>query len=105
MMFKRGGLFGPELAIGRALYEKGQRKVIILKVSYGFQALAQASGPTQPFDWNSAPGRNKSYDKLKADFNALTSYLNSINQKYTVDGFIWLQGGTDMLQQSLRRCI
>lgn len=95
---QRSGFFGPELGAARELYNKGRRKVIVLKVSYGFQALAKSNSPMVPFDWNSEPGRNKSYDRLKTEFNALTTYLKSIDQKYTVDGFYWLQGGTDALQ-------
>ena len=97
---QRLGQFGPELSMARKLYDNGRRKVIILKVSYGFQSLAQSTSPTIPFDFNSAPGRNKSYDRMKTEFNALTNYLKSTNKKYTVDGFYWYQGGTDALQQS-----
>lgn len=95
---QRSGFFGPELSASRELYDKGRRKVIVLKVSYGFQSLAKSNSPMVPFDFNPEPGRNKGYDRIKTEFNALTSYLRSINQKYTVDGFYWLQGGTDSMQ-------
>ncbi len=97
---QRLGQFGPEISMARKLNELGRRKVIILKVSYGFQSLAQSTSVTVPFDFNSAPGRNKSYDRMKTEYGALTDYLKSTGQKYTVDGLFWYQGGTDMLQQS-----
>jgi hypothetical protein len=99
---------GPEFGIGRSLYDKGKRKVIILKVSYGFQALAQTNSTVVPFDWNTesvspSDAKMKSYAKLKSEFEKLTTYIKSpsgLNAKYSVDGFFWTQGGTDTLQQS-----
>lgn len=94
---------GPEYGIGRSLYDQGRRKVIILKVSYGFQSLFKTStAPPIPFDWNTT-STNKSYDELKDQFTKLTNYITSptgLNAKYTVDGFFWHQGGTDTLQQN-----
>lgn len=97
------GLFGSEFGIARQLYNMGRRKVIILKVTYGFQSLAQSDSPLIPFDWNvnstSAPGAPpKSYTQLKNQLNQLTSYLQSTGKKYTVDGIFWMQGETDTLQ-------
>lgn len=99
------GLFGSEFGIARTLYEMGRRKVIILKVTYGFQSLGQSTSPLIPFDWNvnstsNDPSRPKSYTQLKNQFNQLTAYLKSQNMKYTVDGIFWMQGETDTLQDS-----
>lgn len=99
---------GPEFGIGRSLYDKGRRKVIILKVTYGFQSLQQSTSQAVPFDWNTesvspSDEKMKSYAKLKSEFEKLTTYIKSpggLNAKYTVDGFFWSQGGTDTLQQS-----
>lgn len=93
-------LFGPEYGVARTLYDKGRRKVIILKVSYGFQSLAQSNSPLVPYDWNvkDFETRNKSYKVLDTEFKRLTDYItNDLGQKYTVDGFFWHQGGTDTL--------
>lgn len=100
-----GGLFGSEFGIARNLYAMGRRKVIILKVSYGFQSLGQSNSPLIPFDWNvnstsNDPDRPKSYAQLKDQFNKLTTYLKSQGEKYTVDGIFWMQGETDTLQDS-----
>lgn len=97
---QRAGLFGPELGIGRELYDKGRRKVIVLKVSYGFQSLAKSNSPFVPYDFNTEAGRNKSYQRMKTEFKALTTYLHDNNMTYTVDGLYWIQGGTDALQDS-----
>lgn len=104
---QRLGYFGPELGIAREAYDKGRRKIIILKVSYGFQALAQTVTTFVPYDWNpdvanngqaDVPNRSdKAYRHLISAYNELTSKLNSENKKYTVDGFFWLQGETDSL--------
>jgi hypothetical protein len=91
---------GPEYGMARSLYEKGRRNIVILKVSYGFQSLAQSSSPAVPYDW-SIHSTNKSYDRLKSEFAKLTSYIkNDLNAKYTVDGIFWNQGGTDTIQAS-----
>ena len=91
---------GPEYGIARSLYDKGRRKVIILKVSYGFQSLEQSNSPAIPWDWN-IHSTGKSYDKLKSEFSKLTSYIrDDLDAKYTVDGFFWTQGGTDTIQPS-----
>ena len=99
------GVFGSEFGIARNLYEMGRRKVIILKVTYGFQSLAQSNSPIIPFDWNihstsNDPDKPKSYTQLKDQFNKLTTYLKSQGKKYTVDGIFWMQGETDTLQDS-----
>ena len=96
-------LFGSEFGIARTQYDKGDRKVIVLKVTYGFQSLATANTPLIPFDWNvDSPNPNptspKSYQQLKDQFAGLTNYLRSQNKKYTVDGIFWMQGETDTLQ-------
>lgn len=97
-------LVGPEFGISRSLYEKGRRKVIILKVSYGFQSLYKSRSSAVPFDWNiendcaTTLGSNKSYCKLKSEYSKLTTYIkNDLGAKYTVDGFFWNQGGTDTI--------
>lgn len=94
---------GPEFGIGRSLYDQGRRKVIILKVSYGFQSLYQTStSPPIPYDWN-INSANKSYAELKDQFAKLTDYITSptgLNAKYTVDGFFWHQGGTDSIMET-----
>lgn len=92
--------FGSELAASRAMYDAGRRKVVFLKVTYGFQPLAQSTGPFVPYDWN-INSNNKSYDRLKEEFAELTNYIRSEGSTYTVDGFFWLQGGTDTLQKSM----
>lgn len=97
---QRGGLFGAELGIGRELYRQDRKKVIILKISYGFQSLAKSSSAIVPYDFNPEPGRNKSYQRMLTEFDALTSYLRNSGKTYTVDGLYWLQGGTDALQLS-----
>lgn len=97
---------GPEFGIARSLYKDGRRKVVILKVSYGFQSLYKSLSPAVPYSWNieydcnDNIGRNKSYCKLKSEFASLTNYIkNDLGAKYTVDGFFWTQGGTDTIQQ------
>lgn len=98
--FAPGKLFGPEYGVARTLYDMGRRKTIVLKVSYGFQSLAQSGSPFVPYDWNPIDfeSRNKSYKVLDTEFERLTDYItNDLGEKYTVDGFFWHQGGTDML--------
>lgn len=94
-------IFGPEYGIARTLYEQGRRKTIILKVSYGFQSLAQSSIKEIPFDWNTTDwyNRNKSYRVLVEEFNRLTQHITDQGGTYTVDGFFWHQGGTDAVEQ------
>ena len=97
------GMFGPEFGVARTLHDMGRRKVIILKVTYGFQSLGQSSSPIIPFDWNvnstsGDPNRPKSYTQLKNQFDQLTNHLRSQGKKYTVDGIFWMQGETDTLQ-------
>lgn len=99
------GVFGSEFGIARSLYDMGRRKVIILKVTYGFQTMAQSNAPTIPFDWNvnstsNNPEKPKSYQQLKIQFKQLTDYLRSRQEKYTVDGIFWMQGETDMIQDA-----
>lgn len=96
---QRLGQFGSELGFARYAYEMGRRKVIVLKVTYGFQSLAQSSSPFIPFDWN-VNSTNKSYSRLKSEFSLLTNYIKNQGSKYTVDGFFWMQGETDTLQDS-----
>jgi hypothetical protein len=91
---------GPEFGIARSLYEKDRRKVVILKVSYGFQSLKQSNSSAVPYDWN-VNSTNKSYDRLKSEYAKLTSYItDDLQSKYTVDGIFWNQGGTDTIQDS-----
>jgi hypothetical protein len=93
-------MVGPEYGIARSLYDKGRRNVVILKVSYGFQSLAQSNSAAVPYDWN-INSTNKSYDRLQSEFAKLTSYIkNDLGAKYTVDGIFWNQGGTDTIQAS-----
>lgn len=96
---QRAQQFGPELGIARHAYEMGRRKMIILKVTYGFQSLAPASGGFIPFDWN-IHSTNKSYARLKNEFKLLTDKIKADGHTYTVDGFFWQQGETDTLQES-----
>jgi hypothetical protein len=96
---QRSGTIGSELGFARYAYEMGRRKVIVLKVTYGFQSLAQSTSQFVPFDWN-VNSVNKSYARLKTEYGLLTDYLKSQGSKYTVDGFFWMQGETDTLQQS-----
>lgn len=96
---QRAGQFGPEIGAARHAYEMGRRKMIFLKVTYGFQSLSQASGGFIPFDWN-IYSVNKSYARLKSEFNQLTQKIRDEGQTYTVDGFFWMQGETDTLQAS-----
>lgn len=97
--FQTTNLLGSEFGIARTLYDQGRTKVIVLKVAYGFQTLAQSNSPAVPFDWN-VNSQNKSYDRLKSEFKLLTDLLRSRGEKYTVDGFLWMQGETDTLQES-----
>lgn len=100
-MGQRNRQFGPEVGIARYLHDQGRRKLIFLKVTYGFQALGKSTSQFVPYDWNidcASPGRsNKSYCHLKSAYAELTSYLRSQDKKYTVDGMFWLQGETDAL--------
>ena len=96
----QGILFGSEFGVGRTLYDNGRRKTIVLKVTYGLQSLGQTyTSPFIPFDWN-VHSTNKSYDRLKSEFNQLTTQLRDSGHKYTVDGFFWMQGETDTLQDA-----
>lgn len=97
--FQTTNLLGSEFGIARTLWQAGRTKVIVLKVAYGFQTLAQSNSPTVPFDWN-VNSRDKSYDRLKSEFKLLTNLLRSRGDKYTVDGFLWMQGESDTLQES-----
>lgn len=104
---QRLGFFGPELGIAREAYDQGRRKVIILKVSYGFQALAKSVTTFVPFDWNPDVANNgqpdnpqrsdKAYRHLISAYNELTTELRNEGKSYTVDGFFWYQGETDTL--------
>jgi hypothetical protein len=97
------GQFGSEIGIARELYNQGKRKIIFLKVTYGFQALANTTTPPNigtpfvPYDWHPDSPGQKSYYHLQQEYADLTDYLNRNNMKYTVDGFFWLQGETDSL--------
>jgi hypothetical protein len=101
------GEIGSELSIARELYDKGRRKIIILKVAFGFQSLNASTSQTVPFDWypdvanNGQPDNpaklKKAYRQLINSYNELTSHLDSQGKTYTVDGFFWLQGETDSL--------
>lgn len=97
---QRNGTIGSEVGFARAAYEKGRRKVIILKVTYGFQTLAKSTSVFVPFDFNTESGPTKSYNRMKTEFNLLTEQLKTQNKKYTVDGLFWIQGETDTLQES-----
>ncbi len=101
---QRAGLFGSELSLARKLYDEGKRKIIILKVSYGFQSLAKSTSTFVPYDWYpdipGQPSRNKSYAHLVSAYGELTDYLKANNKSYTVDGMFWLQGETDTLDTS-----
>lgn len=99
-MGQRRHQFGPEIGIARNLYDKGRRKIIVLKVTYGFQALGKSTSQFVPYDWNidcSGNRSNKSYCHLLSAYSDLTTYLKNRNEKYTVDGLFWLQGETDTL--------
>jgi hypothetical protein len=97
------GQFGSEIGLARELYNQGKRKIIFLKVTYGFQALANTTTPPNigtpfvPYDWHPDSPGQRSYYHLKENYALLTDYLNDNNMKYTVDGFFWLQGETDTL--------
>lgn len=93
------GVMGSDIGIGRNLYEVGRRKVIILKVTYGFQSLAKSTSSYVPYDWN-VESVGKSYDKLKSEFGLLTNKIKNDGGTYTVDGFMWMQGETDGLEES-----
>jgi len=93
---QRSRQFGPEIGMLRELYDKGERNIIILKVSYGFQALAQANSQFQPFDWN-PNSQNKSYQKLKDNYNELKNWASSRGDTIKIKGVLWLQGESDTL--------
>lgn len=107
---QRAKQFGPELGLARELYDKGHRKIIILKVTYGFQTLAKSNSQFVPYDWNADVANNgqpdnparsdKSYRHLIEQYNNLTSYLNNRGDKYTVDGMFWVQGESDTLDST-----
>ena len=96
---QRLGQFGPEVGIARELYDQGKRDIIILKVSYGFRALAQANSQLIPYDWN-PKSIDKSYKHLTDRYTELTGYLASKGDSYQTSGIFWLQGETDTLDSS-----
>lgn len=95
------GLFGPEVGIVRELYDQGRRNIIVLKVSYGFQALAISNSQFIPYDWYpdipGQPQRNKSYTNLTQAYGELKNFITSRGDTYKVSGIFWLQGETDSL--------
>lgn len=95
------GLIGPEVGIVRQLYDQGRRNIIVLKVSYGFQALAKANSQFIPYDWYpdipGQPPRNKSYTQLMQAYAQLKNFINSRGDTYKVSGIFWLQGETDAI--------
>ncbi len=96
---QRSKQFGPEIGMLRELYDKGERNIIILKVSYGFQALAQANSQFQPYDWN-PNSSNKSYQKLLDNYQELKSWAQSRGDTFKIKGILWLQGESDSLDST-----
>ena len=100
-MGQRQGQFGPEIGIVRQLYDQGNRNIVVLKVSYGFQALAKANSQFIPYDWYpdipGQPVRNKSYTHLMSAYSGLTSFLSNRGDTYHTGAVYWLQGETDTL--------
>lgn len=98
---QRNGFFGPEIGIVRELYDQGKRNILVLKVSYGFQALAKANSQFIPYDWYpDIPGeapRNKSYTHLINAYTDMSDFLTSRGDTYKMAGVFWLQGETDAL--------
>lgn len=58
------GYFGPEVGLARKLWDQGRRNMVILKVTYGLQRLAQTDNSTFGglADWN-VHSINESYDR------------------------------------------
>lgn len=90
------GYFGPEIGLARKLWDQGRRNMVILKVTYGLQRLAQTNDSTFGglADWN-VHSVNESYDALKTQYSKLKTLMQTNNDKFTVDGFYWMQGESD----------
>lgn len=81
------GIFGPEIGLGRNLYSKGLRNIYIIKVAQGGTSMYQ--------HWNSTNGTL--YDKyINQEINKGLQKLRNQGYTYTVKGFFWMQGESDM---------
>ena len=93
------GYFGPEIGLARNLWDQGRRNMVILKVTYGLQRLAAT--PNGTFgglaDWNTQ-SIGESYDNLKLKKNQLASIMQTNGDKYSMDGFYWVQGESDAVK-------
>lgn len=93
------GYFGPEVGLARNLWDQGRRNMVILKVTYGLQRLIET--PNNTFgghaDWN-PNSVGESYDQLKLKKSQLENIMQANGDKYTMDGFYWVQGESDAVK-------
>lgn len=83
---KSGSGFGPEVGLSRQLYKNGYKNVLIIKVAKGGTSMKQHWNPNGPL--------YKKY--IKGEANKALSLLKKQGYKYSVDGFYWMQGESDM---------
>lgn len=87
-----GTIFGPEVGLARRLHQLGRRRVVILKVAFSGQPLAQSS--SENLDWN-VHSTNEAYARLLARASQLNTWFNHQRASYSYDGFYWMQGEAD----------
>jgi len=85
-----GGLFGPELSLGRTLADALSEDIVIVKVANSGKRLAQGSGE----DWNSA-STGEAYDDLIANVLAAQANLMAAGETPRIAGLFWMQGESD----------
>lgn len=82
--------FGPEIRLGRQLYRKGYNNTYIIKVGKGGTSLYK--------DWKPTNGRL--YKSLIVnEINKGLRDLRRQGYRYSIDGFYWMQGESDMNAQ------
>ena len=83
---KSGAGFGPEVGLARQLYKNGYKNILIIKVAQGGTSLKEHWNPNGPL--------YKKY--IKGETTKALRELEKKGHRYSVDGFYWMQGESDM---------
>ncbi len=83
---KSGSGFGPEVGLSRQLYKSGYKNIYIIKVAKGGTSLKEHWNPNGPL--------YKKY--IKGETTKALRELEKKGHRYSVDGFYWMQGESDM---------
>ncbi len=79
--------FGPEVGLSRELFKNGYKNILIIKIA--------KSGTSMQKSWNPKTGTLYNQYIKKETAKALAK-LEKQGYKYSVDGFYWMQGESDM---------